>query len=209
MVETMLNPTSLIESGGVIVVGLIIFAESGMFVGFFFPGDTLLLSGGVFAAQGKLSLLFLIITVIIAAIAGDNTGYQIGHSLGRRLFAKGDGLIFRKRYVEESEKFYERYGSKTMMLAHFIPIVRTFAPIVAGAGKMHRVRFFIFDAIGDISWAIIVIMLGYWFGQRIPNIDHYILPTVGAVVILSFGPVVYHVGKTLLELRKKRSKSDE
>jgi membrane-associated protein len=209
MVETMLNPTSLIESGGVIVVGLIIFAESGMFVGFFFPGDTLLLSGGVFAAQGKLSLLFLIITVIIAAIAGDNTGYQIGYSLGGRLFAKGDGLFFRKRYVEESEKFYERYGSKTMMLAHFIPIVRTFAPIVAGAGKMHRVRFFIFDAIGDISWAIIVIMLGYWFGQRIPNIDHYILPTVGAVVILSFGPVVYHVGKTLLELRKKRSKSND
>jgi membrane-associated protein len=193
----MLNPTTLIENGGVLLVGLVIFAESGMFVGFFFPGDTLLLSGGILAAQGKLSLLFLLITVIIAAIAGDNTGYQIGFSLGRRLFAKSDGIFFRRHYVEESEKFYKRYGSKTMMLAHFIPIIRTFAPIVAGAGKMHRLRFIIFDAIGDTAWAIIVTLLGYWFGRRIPNIDHYILPTVAAVVILSFGPVIYHVIRAL------------
>ena len=201
MVGTMFNPTELIQNGGVLLVGLIIFAESGMFVGFFFPGDTLLLTGGILAAQGKLSLPFLLITVIIAAIAGDNTGYQIGFSLGRRLFAKEDGIFFRKRYVEESEKFYERYGSKTMMLAHFIPIIRTFAPIVAGAGKMHRIRFVIFDAIGDTSWAIIVTLLGYWFGSRIPNIDHYILPTVAAVVILSFGPVIYHVVRALLARR--------
>ena len=201
MVGTMFNPTELIQNGGVLLVGLIIFAESGMFVGFFFPGDTLLLTGGILAAQGKLSLPFLLITVIIAAIAGDNTGYQIGFSLGRRLFAKEDGIFFRKRYVEESEKFYERYGSKTMMLAHFIPIIRTFAPIVAGAGKMHRIRFVIFDAIGDTSWAIIVTLLGYWFGSRIPNIDHYILPTVAAVVILSFGPVIYHIVRALLARR--------
>ena len=197
----MFNPTELIQNGGVLLVGLIIFAESGMFVGFFFPGDTLLLTGGILAAQGKLSLPFLLITVIIAAIAGDNTGYQIGFSLGRRLFAKEDGIFFRKRYVEESEKFYERYGSKTMMLAHFIPIIRTFAPIVAGAGKMHRIRFVIFDAIGDTVWAIIVTLLGYWFGSRIPNIDHYILPTVAAVVILSFGPVIYHIVRALLARR--------
>jgi membrane-associated protein len=179
-----------------------------MFVGFFFPGDTLLLTGGILAAQGKLSLLFLIITVIIAAIAGDNTGYQIGFSLGRRLFAKEDGIFFRKRYIEESEKFYERYGSKTMMLAHFIPIIRTFAPIVAGAGKMHRIRFVIFDAIGDTVWAIIVTLLGYWFGSRIPNIDHYILPTVAAVVILSFGPVIYHVVRALLARKGKLPPED-
>ncbi len=207
MVVVMLNPSDLISNGGVLLVGLIIFAESGMFVGFFFPGDTLLLTGGVLAAQGKISLAFLIITVIIAAIAGDNTGYQIGRSLGRRLFTKKDGIFFRKRYVEQSEKIYERFGSKIMLLAHFVPIVRTFAPIVAGAGKMQRARFFIFDAIGDMAWAIIVTLLGYWFGRRIPNIDHYILPTVGAVVILSFGPVIYHVGKALLELRKKTTKS--
>ncbi|HUD07845.1 MAG TPA: VTT domain-containing protein [Candidatus Saccharimonadales bacterium] len=204
----MFNPTELIQNGGVLLVGLIIFAESGMLVGFFFPGDTLLLTGGILAAQGKLSLLFLLITVIIAAIAGDNTGYQIGFSLGRRLFAKGDGIFFRKRYVEESEKFYERYGSKTMMLAHFIPIIRTFAPIVAGAGKMHRVRFVIFDAIGDTAWAIIVTLLGYWFGSRIPNIDHYILPTVATVVILSFGPVIYHVVRALLARKGKLPPED-
>lgn len=208
MVGTMFNPTELIQNGGVLLVGLIIFAESGMLVGFFFPGDTLLLTGGILAAQGKLSLLFLLITVIIAAIAGDNTGYQIGFSLGRRLFAKGDGIFFRKRYVEESEKFYERYGSKTMMLAHFIPIIRTFAPIVAGAGKMHRVRFVVFDAIGDTAWAIIVTLLGYWFGSRIPNIDHYILPTVATVVILSFGPVIYHVVRALLARKGKLPPED-
>lgn len=172
-------------------------------VGFFFPGDTLLISAGVFAAQGKLSLAALLIVASLAAIAGDNTGYQIGKSTGHKIFKKKDGFLFRQEYVERSEAFFERYGSKTMLIAHFIPIVRTFVPIVAGVGQMDRAKFFIFDAIGDIAWAIIVTMLGYWFGSKIPNIDHYILPVVGLAVLFSFGPMVYHIIKAFMQRGQK------
>jgi membrane-associated protein len=198
----MLSPEHLIQSGGLLLIALLIFAESGMLVGFFFPGDTLLLSAGIFAAQGKLSLAAVIIVVALAAIAGDNVGYTIGKHAGPRLFRKPDGLLFRREYMERAEKFYERFGAKAMLLAHFLPIIRTFAPIVAGVGKMPRHTFALFDAIGDIAWAIILTMVGYWFGSKIPNIDHYILLVVAIVVIASFGPVLYHLVKALL---KKRS----
>jgi len=190
-----MNVTDIIQSGGLLAIAAVIFAESGMMVGFFLPGDTLLLSAGIFAAQGKLpgGLAVAIAVIALAAILGDNTGYTIGKLSGKRLFRKKDGLIFRQEYVERAEKFYERFGAKTMLLAHFAPIVRTFAPIVAGVGQMNRVQFILFDAIGDIGWATIVTLLGYWFGSKIPNIDHYILPTVGAVTIITFGPMLWHI----------------
>lgn len=201
----MLNPSDLLQNGSLLIVAVIIFAESGMLVGFFFPGDTLLLSAGILAAQGKINLAALLVIAALAAIAGDNVGYQIGRSLGPRLFRKKDGLLFKQEYVARSEKFFEKFGSKAMLLAHFLPIVRTFTPIVAGVGKMHRAKFAFFDAIGDTAWAIIVTMLGYWFGSKIPNIDNYILPVVALVVIISFGPVVYHLTKALIEKRKRKS----
>ncbi|HUD10153.1 MAG TPA: DedA family protein [Candidatus Saccharimonadales bacterium] len=203
----MLNPTELIQSGGLLFIALIIFAESGMLLGFFFPGDTLLLSAGVFAAQGKLPLAGLLLVVAIAAIAGDNVGYQIGKTTGPRLFRKKDGLLFRHEYIERSQKFFERYGNKTMLLAHFVPVIRTFTPIVAGVGKMPRAQFVLFDAIGDTAWAVIVTMLGFWFGSKIPNIDQYILPVVGLAIIFSFGPMVYHIIKALLEKRSSKKAS--
>jgi len=201
----MLNPSELLQSGGLLIVAVIIFAESGMLVGFFFPGDTLLLSAGILAAQGKINLAALLVIAAVAAIAGDNVGYQIGRSLGPRLFRKKDGLLFKQEYVARSEKFFEKYGSKSMLLAHFLPIVRTFTPIVAGVGKMNRGKFAFFDAIGDTAWAVIVTMLGYWFGSKIPNIDNYILPVVALVVILSFGPMIYHLTKALVKRRKQKS----
>jgi membrane-associated protein len=201
----MLNPNELLQSGGLLIVAAIIFAESGMLVGFFFPGDTLLLSAGILAAQGKINLAALLVVAALAAIAGDNVGYQIGRSLGPRLFRKKDGLLFRQEYVSRSEKFFEKYGSKSMLLAHFLPIVRTFTPIVAGVGRMNRTKFLFFDAIGDTAWAVIVTMLGYWFGSKIPNIDNYILPAVALVVILSFGPLLYHLVKALIKKRKQKS----
>lgn len=201
----MLNPTELLQTGGLLIVGVLIFAESGMLVGFFFPGDTLLLSAGVLAAQGRINLAALLVVAALASIAGDNVGYQIGRTLGPRLFRKKDGLLFRQEYVVRSEKFFEKYGSKSMLLAHFLPIVRTFTPIVAGVGKMHRAKFVMFDAIGDSAWAIILTMLGYWFGSKIPNIDNYILPVVVLVVVLSFGPMAYHLIKALIERKKKKS----
>ncbi len=162
-------------------------------VGFFLPGDTLLLSAGVFAAQGKLSLALTISVIALAAILGDNTGYTIGRILGPKLFRKKDGIIFRQEYVRRAEQFYERFGSKTMLIAHFVPFVRSFAPMVAGVAKMPRPSFVLFDAIGDIIWAVSVTMLGYWFGSRIPNIDHYILPVIGAATLLTFGPMIFHL----------------
>lgn len=197
MLKAMLNVTGWLDGAGVLVglaiIGSIIFAESGLLVGFFLPGDTLLLTAGVFAAQGKLPIALTILVIAGAAIAGDNIGYVIGKTAGRRLFRKQDGLLFRHEYVMRAEKFYERFGSKTMLLAHFVPVVRTFAPIVAGVARMNRAQFVLFDAIGDISWAVIVTLLGFWFGKRIPNIDHYFLMAVAAASIFTFGPVLWHL----------------
>jgi membrane-associated protein len=184
---------TIISGGGILAIAAIIFAESGMMLGFFLPGDTLLLAAGVFAAQGKISLGLSIAAIALAAILGDNTGYSIGKVMGPRLFKKKDGILFRHEYIERTEAFYEKHGAKTMLLSHFIPIVRSFAPFVAGVGKMPRWKFFLYDAAGDIIWAVLITMLGYWFGSRIPNIDHYVLPTVIIVMVLSFAPMLWHL----------------
>jgi membrane-associated protein len=204
--EYMFNVSDLIQSGGLLLIAAIVFAESGMFIGFFFPGDTLLLSAGVFAAQGKLSLTAVIVMVAVAAIAGDNTGYHLGRRYGRRLFRKPDGIVFRQEYVHRAENFFARFGNKAMLLAHFVPVVRTFAPAVAGVANMPRKQFIIFDAIGDIAWATIVTLIGYWFGTKIPNIDRYILLAVTGVMVFTLGPSFYHL---YIAMRKKnRAKKD-
>lgn len=191
----MFDVVHLIQAGGLLLIAIIIFAESGMMVGFLFPGDTLLLSAGVLAASGKLSLPLTITVIAIAAILGDNTGYQIGRHFGRRLFAKPDNLIFRHDYLMKAEQFYEKHGSKTMLVAHFIAIVRSFAPIAAGAAHMPVSKFVLFDAIGDITWAISVTLFGYFVGSRIPGIDRYIEPVLILVVIVFLAPTVYHILK--------------
>lgn len=195
--------THLIEIGGLLILALIIFAESGMFVGFFFPGDTLLLTAGVFSAQGKLPEVEIVIAVIaFSAILGDNIGYQIGKRYGRRLFNKKDSIIFRQEYAHKAEIFFDRYGAKTMLIAHFIPVVRTFAPPVAGIANMDYKKYFMFDAIGDIFWATSITLVGYWFGSRIPNIDKYVELAVISVVLITLGPTLYHLFQAL---RKKRN----
>jgi len=191
----MLNVEHLIESGGILLVALIIFAESGLLIGFFLPGDTLLFTAGFFAAQGKLSLPWLIIAVVIAAAVGDNVGYEIGQRTGHRIFKKEDGILFRKEYVQRAEEFYEKHGGKTIIMARFVPIVRTFAPVVAGVGNMSRKRFMAFNIIGAIGWGAGVILLGHWLGSKIPNIDKYLLPIVLLAVLFSFSPMVLHIIK--------------
>lgn len=188
-----MNVDSIIQSGGLAAIMAIIFAESGMLVGFFLPGDTLLLAAGVFAAQGKLPIALTIVLIALAAILGDNTGYQIGRLTGKRIFRKKDGILFRHEYIEKAEKVYEKYGGKIMLLAHFLPIVRTFAPLVAGVAHMPRWKFFVFDAIGDIVWATAVTLLGFWLGSKIPNLDHYIIPTVLIVCCITLGPMLWHI----------------
>lgn len=191
----MFNVTHLIEAGGLLVMFLIIFSESGMMVGFFFPGDTLLFTSGILAASGRLPLVEVVAVVAVAAILGDNVGYHIGRSFGRKLFSKPDSFIFRKAYIDRAEKFYEKYGSKTMLLAHFVPIVRTFAPVTAGAGKMPLKKFMIYDAIGDSAWSLLVILSGYFIGSRIPGIENLLEPILLLVVIVSLGPTIYHLAR--------------
>jgi membrane-associated protein len=188
-----LDVSSLIQSGGLLVIALIVYAESGMMVGFFLPGDTLLLSAGVLAAQGQFPIEITVAAIALAAVLGDNTGYLIGRTMGRRLFRKKDGIIFRQEYVQRAESFYEKHGAKTLLIAHYIPIVRSFAPLVAGVGKMNRGQFFFYDLIGASSWAALITLLGYWFGSRIPNLDKYIFPTVLVVMVISFSPMVWHI----------------
>lgn len=199
----MIDVTGWIEAGGLLVIFLIIFSESGMMVGFFFPGDTLLLSAGVLAAAGKLHLPLVLLVAAVAAILGDNIGYQIGKFLGPKLFKK-DSFIFRHEYIERAERFFEKYGSKTMMLAHFVPIVRTYAPVAAGAAKMPRAKFAIFDAIGDIAWAVTITLIGYFVGSRIPSIDKYIEPVLVLIIVLSLLPAIV---KYYLERRKFKSQA--
>ena len=186
----MFDVTHLIETGGLLLIGALVFGESGLMIGVFFPGDTLLLSAGVLAADHKLSIVNVCIVITLAAIAGDNLGFQIGRSLGPRLFRKKDGIIFRKEYIDRAEAFYEKYGGRAMLVEHFIPIIRSFAPVTAGASNMSRKLFIVCNAIGDIVWAVGFTLFGYFVGSKIPHIDKYIEPAVIAVVLIFLVPAI-------------------
>jgi membrane-associated protein len=133
--------------------------------------------------------------LIFSAILGDNIGYSFGRRTGHRIFKKKDGIIFRQEYLVRAEKFYEKHGGKTIILARFVPVVRTFAPIVAGAAKMSRERFIAFNIIGGILWCTIITMLGNLLGSKIPNIESYIIPVFVVVTIITFGPGIWHILK--------------
>lgn len=184
----------------------IVFAEVGLLLGFFLPGDTLLIAAGIYAHSGHTSIVAVIVVVAVAAIAGDNTGYFIGRKLGPRVFSKPDGIVFRKDHIEKAEKFYEKYGAKTLLISHFLPIVRTFQPLLAGVAKMPYRRFVTFNIVGDIFWAVTVPLLGYYVGSRIPNIDRYILLVLIAAIVLSAGPTIFHVLR--LKFGNKKNKSE-
>ena len=177
------------------MIGFIVFAESGLLFGFFFPGDTLLFAAGLIASQGQFSILAALVVIVLSAIAGGQVGYIIGRRYGPGLFRKKDGILFRHEYIDRSEKFYEKHGGKTIMLARFVPIVRTFAPVVAGIGNMDIRKFTFYNVVGSAFWGISVTLLGYYFGSKIPNIDKYLLPIIGFVMIASFAPAIYHVLK--------------
>lgn len=193
---SMISPERIIQGGGIALIGAIVFAESGLAIGFFLPGDTLLFAAGFFSAQGQLpDLGWVIAVIVLSAIAGDNVGYTIGRRFGPRLFKKKDGIFFKQEYLVKAEEFYKKHGGKTIILARFVPVVRTFAPMVAGAGSMQRKRFFIFNVIGALIWGIGVTTAGYFLGSKIPNIDAVILPVLGLVMVITFAPTFYHIFK--------------
>lgn len=192
----MIDPHVFLEGAGLLgclIVGAIIFAESALLIGFFLPGDTLLFPAGFFAAQGQLPLAGLLGAAFIGSVIGNEVGYLIGKKTGPRLFRKKDGLIFKQEYVQKAEAFYEKHGGKTVILARFLPIVRTFVPLVAGVSNMDRKKYFFYNVVGGAIWVVLVVMLGYWLGSKIPNIEHYMLPAVAVAMILSFGPTALHL----------------
>lgn len=187
--------THLIESVGYIGLFAIIFAESGLLIGFFFPGDSLLFTAGFLASQGILSLPILLVTCFVAAVLGDSVGYTFGKRVGKRLFQREDSLLFHKKNIVKAQKFYEKHGPKTIVLARFMPIIRTFAPIVAGIGDMKYRSFVTYNIVGGILWSIGLNLTGFFLGSLIPNVDKYLLPIVMLIIILSVAPGIMHVLK--------------
>ncbi len=204
---------NILQSGGtlgLLAIGLVVFAESGLLIGFILPGgDTTLLLAGSFAATGVLPLPGLLAVVVLAAIAGDNVGYEFGKRTGKRIFKKEESILFSPEHLLRAEKFYHRHGGKTIMLARFVPMVRTFAPLVAGVGNMPRRRFLFFNVIGACVWGVGVTMLGYglarWLGSSVEELDKYLLAGVGITTVAAFGPALYQLGKLRGLRRKKRS----
>ncbi len=185
----------LIETIGYVGLFAIIFAEAGLLVGFFLPGDSVLFTAGFLASQNIFSLPILLVTCFTAAVLGDNVGYAFGHRVGKRLFNREDSLFFHKKNVLKAQAFYEKYGAKAIVIARFMPVVRTFAPIVAGIGSMNYRKFAIFNFIGGTLWAIGLNLAGYFLGSLIPDVDKYLLPIVLGIIILSVAPSIIHILK--------------
>lgn len=185
----------LILTVGYVGVFAIIFAESGLLFGFFLPGDSLLFTAGFLASQGFLDIRVLVIGTVIAAITGDSVGYVFGKRVGRKLFKRKESFFFHKRNLVKAEQFYEKHGGKTIVLARFMPFIRTFAPIIAGIGKMNYSRFLSFNVIGGLLWAFGIPVAGYWLGSVIPGVDKYLLPIIAIIIILSVMPSAIHILK--------------
>ena len=183
----------LIRAVGYLGIFAIVFSESGLLIGVLFPGDSLLFTAGFLASQGHLYLPTLAATCVIAAIAGDAVGYAFGKKVGRKLFERPDSRYFRREHLLAAERFYERYGAKAIVLARFLPIVRTFAPIVAGVGLMRYRRFAIYNALGALLWGGGVTTAGYALGQAIPDIDRYLVPAILAIILVSTLPTLVHL----------------
>jgi membrane-associated protein len=174
-------------------VALIVFAESGLLVGFFLPGDSLLFTAGFLASQDVLSIWILAPLCFVSAVAGDAVGYQFGHRMGRRLFSNPDSRFFKRKYLIQAEEFFEKHGGKAIFLARFLPIIRTFTPIVAGMGAMGYRRFALYNVAGALVWAVGVTVAGYALGSSIPGIDKYLLPIIAGIIVVSGLPAVIHI----------------
>ena len=184
-----LDPQHLLNAFGLVGVGAIVFAESGLLIGLFLPGDSLLFTAGILAAAGRLSLPLLLPVAFLAAAAGDSVGYGLGRRAGPGLNQREDARRFRRQHLERARRFYQRRGVSTIVLARFIPYVRTFAPVVAGAAEMPYRRFVIFNLVGALLWCVGVPVAGYTLGRTIPSIDRYLLPAIAVIVGISLLPI--------------------
>ncbi len=199
----------IFAAGGVLALAATIFAETGLLIGFFLPGDTLLFAAGFFAGQDKLDIVTTIIALFVAAVAGNMVGYEIGRRSGPRLFNKPDSIFFHKDNVDKAQAFFKRHGGKTIIFARFIPVVRTIAPPLAGAGKMNYMQFMIYNLIGAVLWVPGITLIGYWAGKALGeyiDIDKYILPVVLLATFATFGVSFWHVLRDPISRQKLKEK---
>jgi membrane-associated protein len=197
------DPKNLLETFGTVGLFLMVFAESGLLIGFFLPGDSLLFTAGLLASQGHLNFPLILVGCFVAAVAGDQVGYAFGNKVGPAIFRRPDSRFFKHEHIQRAEVYFLEHGPKTIVLARFVPVIRTFAPIVAGAGKMNYRTFVSYNVIGALLWAVGVTTLGYALGESVPNIDHYLLPAILAIIVISFVPV----GLELFRARRKSKTS--
>ncbi len=196
-ITSITDPRSIIETLGTIGVITIVFLETGVFFGFFFPGDSLLFTAGFLASQGYVSISVLLVGTFLAAIIGDSFGYGFGKKIGPKIFTREDSIFFNKNHIKKAQDFYEKHGKKTIILARFMPIIRTFAPIVAGIGNMHYRTFVAYNIVGAFLWTWSMLLLGYGLGALIPDPDKYVLPVVIVIIVVSAFPGIKEVWKQL------------
>ncbi len=199
------DPKSLIEAFGTLGLFAIVFAESGLLAGFFLPGDSLLFTAGLLASDGHLNFPLIVTGCFIAAVAGDQVGYVIGRRYGPAVFKRPDSRFFHQRNVDRAQTYFAAHGARTVVLARFIPVIRTFTPVVAGVGRMDYRKFVTFNIVGGFLWAVGVTSLGYALGDAIPDIDRYLLPIILVIGAVSFIPVILE----LLKMRKAGKQEDE
>jgi len=184
---------AIIRTLGYLGLFAIIFAETGLLVGFFLPGDSLLFTAGFLASQGYFDLALLVLVCFVAAVSGDAVGYAFGNRVGRALFQRSNSRFFRPHHLMRAEAFFDRHGGKAVVLARFLPVVRTFVPIVAGVGAMRYPRFLAFNVVGGILWAIGLPCAGYFLGSVIPDVDRYLLPIILLIIAVSVAPTAFHL----------------
>jgi membrane-associated protein len=192
----------LVAWAGYTGLTIIVFCETGLLAGFFLPGDSLLVTAGLLASQGQLDILHLNLLLVAAAILGDSAGYWIGFTAGPRIFNRENSFFFNKKHVQRTHAFFEKYGGKTIIIARFVPIVRTFAPTVAGVGSMSYKRFLAFNVVGGLLWVLSMTSVGYFLGRTIPNIEKNLHIVVGIVILVSFVPILFE----WIRARKERAR---
>ncbi len=188
-----LDPIAMVQTGSYLGLATIVFAESGLLVGIFLPGDSLLFAAGLLSAGGFLSFGPMVLIVVIAAIVGDSVGYWFGANVGVNFFQREDSFFFKKEYLHRTERFYQRYGGRAVILARFVPIVRTIAPVLAGIGSMTYKTFLTYNVLGGVLWGVSMTSLGYFLGSLIPESERYILPISLVIIIISFLPILINL----------------
>jgi membrane-associated protein len=194
--------SAVIQSFGYVGIFAIVFAESGLFFGFFLPGDSLLFTAGLLASQGLLNIFILAPLIVFGAILGDTVGYWFGAKVGPKIFTRNDSFFFNKQHIARTHLFYLKYGSKAIIIARFVPVVRTFVPILAGVGTMPYGIFLRYNIVGGLVWGTGVTLLGYFLGTAVPNIEQYLLPIILGIIVVSFLPIGVEFWKSKREHKK-------